>query len=134
LNRSLAGSDNSWAKYSNQKLARCVLNRNRILLEENSRVIYETDEEFQSIIEYTDVLTNSGGKKIEIPGVAVFTKAFAENLYQYLEEYYLYTHFSGSVSATELVVEKSRPILLDILIHNRITAGLSERFQFDGKM
>lgn len=109
------------------------MKKSRILFEENSRVIYDTDEDAR-IIEYTDVLTDSGGKKIKIPGVAAFTKAFAENVYQYLEEYYLCTHFSGSVSETELAVEKTRPVLLDVVIHNQMTVGLAQRFAFDENM
>ncbi|MCK5740136.1 hypothetical protein KAH55_13190, partial [bacterium] len=110
------------------------MKKSRILFEENSRVIYETDEDSRIIIEYTDILTVSGGKKIKIPGVAAFTKAFAENLYQYLEEYYLCTHFSDSISETELTVEKTRPVLLDAVLHNQMTAGLARRFAFDENM
>jgi phosphoribosylaminoimidazole-succinocarboxamide synthase len=100
----------------------------KLLREDGIKKVYETNNEDQLLLEFTDVfVTVDGEKRGKIKGKSHYNTNLSARLYEYLESYHVMTHFISRDSDTELVVKRTELLPVDVVITNVASGSICRR-------
>ncbi|MBN1466601.1 hypothetical protein JXA02_12650 [candidate division KSB1 bacterium] len=89
----------------------------KIISEDGSKILYETDNEDEVLLKYTDdVVDNKGNVKGSVKNKATINAAIAAHIFKMLSSYHVSTFFKSQKSAKELLLKKATPLPLRLLI------------------
>jgi len=101
----------------------------KILWENGTKKVFETNNEDQLLLEFTDsFITSDGEKKGKIKGKSHYNANLSSRLAEYLESYHVMTYFISKESENELLVKKTDVLPVEIVITNVASGGLCRRF------
>jgi phosphoribosylaminoimidazole-succinocarboxamide synthase len=101
----------------------------KILWDNGIKKVYETSNEDQLLLEFTDnFITADGEKKGKIKGKSRYNTNLSSRLYEYLESYHVMTCFISKESEDELLVKKSEILPIEVVITNIASGSICRRF------
>jgi len=104
----------------------------KLLLDNGIKKVYETNNEDQLLLEFSDnFITSDGGKKGKIKGKSRYNTNLSSRLYEYLESYHVMTCFISRESDDELLVKRSEILPVEIVITNIASGSICRRFGID---
>jgi phosphoribosylaminoimidazole-succinocarboxamide synthase len=107
----------------------------KILREDLIKKLYETSNEDQLLLEFTDnFVISDGEKKGKIKGKSHHNTDMSSHLSEYLESYHIMTHFISREGDNELAVKKSEELPVDVVITNVASGSICRRFGLEEAM
>ena len=99
------------------------------LYEGKVKVLHQTVNENEIILEFTDgVSSPEGSKKRSVKGKSSVNAEMSRHIFQYLNGYNIPTHFLEKISDTELRVKKVDIIGMFIIVHNIASGDCCKRY------
>lgn len=99
------------------------------LYEGKAKILYETDNEEYLLQEFKDDATAfDGQKKGKIKGKGKVNNQISAQLFNYLENYHVPTHFVKVQSDNTMVVKRLEMIPVEVVVRNIATGSLVKRY------
>jgi phosphoribosylaminoimidazole-succinocarboxamide synthase len=101
----------------------------KILWENGIKKVYETNNEDQLLLEFTDnFITADGEKKGKIKGKSRYNTNLSARLSEYLESYHVMTYYISKESEDELLVKRSEILPVEVVMTNIASGSICRRF------
>lgn len=102
----------------------------KVLFEDGSKKIIETDSNDQLILSFTDtIISANGSKQKKIKGRGAINNAISCHLFDYLESYNILTYFISKSNEKEMTVKKVEMLPFEVLVSNVATAVLGKKLK-----
>lgn len=102
----------------------------KVLFEDGSKKIIESDMDDQLILSFTDTISaNDGSKQTKVKGKGAINNAISSHLFEYLESYHILTHFISKLNEKEMKVKKTEMVPIDVVVSNVVTGDLCKRLK-----
>ena len=99
-----------------------------LLYEGKAKKVYTTDESDQLILSYkNDATAFNGKKKDEFEGKGRLNNLITSNIFEYLHQHQLETHFIKALNETEQLVKKTTIIPLEVVVRNVAAGSITRR-------
>ncbi|GEM86489.1 phosphoribosylaminoimidazolesuccinocarboxamide synthase [Meiothermus granaticius] len=99
------------------------------LYEGKAKIIYSGPEEGTYRVYYKDDATAfNGQKRAQIPGKGEINNRISSELFRYLAEHGIPTHFIRELSGREMLVRQVEIVPLEVIVRNRTAGTFSKRY------
>ncbi|MCY1603439.1 phosphoribosylaminoimidazolesuccinocarboxamide synthase [Staphylococcus pettenkoferi] len=103
-----------------------------LLYEGKAKRIFTTEQDDVLRVEYKDEVTaGNGAKKDHLEGKGRLNNLITSEIFQYLKEQGLESHFIEQLSDTEQLVKKVEIIPLEVVVRNIAAGSITKRLGFD---
>jgi len=106
-----------------------AIKKKKKIFEGKSKILYETENPEQIVMEFKDdTISLNGSKKSKPIKRSAINNQVSAHLFRYLESFNVPTHFMSQVSEASMLVRKLQILPLEVMVRNIATGSFAKRY------
>jgi phosphoribosylaminoimidazole-succinocarboxamide synthase len=106
-----------------------AIKKKKKIFEGKSKILYETENPEQIVMEFKDdTISLNGSKKSKPIKRAAINNQVSAHLFRYLESFNVPTHFMSQVSDVSILVRRLQILPIEVMVRNIATGSFAKRY------